>query len=151
MIALNKFAGLHHIANEAPEAMATALDTIEDNLRQQLNNISIMKERFNITEPVGEVKEGEAAEVKPVEGEQRLAGFKHFASEAPEAIEEAFGELYLGLDEIMSQVENLADNCDVTLPDSATEDAPEGAADGEPASEEPSKEETEETADEEKA
>ena len=120
-----KFANMQRIASEEPEAMASALTTIEDMLREQLNNISVMKENFGITEPAGEVKEGVPVEVKPVEGEQRLAGFKRFAAEAPEAIAEALGEFYLAMDEVMAVTENLADNLDVDLPTGTPEeDAP---------------------------
>lgn len=114
-----KFAALKRIAADNAEDVADALTTIEDNLREQLNNISVMKENFGITEPVGEIKEGVPAEVKPVEGEQRLAGFKRFANEAPEAIQEALGEFYLAMDEVMAMTENLADNLDVDLPTDA--------------------------------
>lgn len=111
-----KFANLQRIAAENPDAMAEAITKIEDSLREQLNNLSILKENFGITAPVGEVKEGEPSEVKEVEGAERLAGFKRIANDAPEAIEEALGEFYLAMDEIMAQTENLADNLDIDLP-----------------------------------
>lgn len=132
----NKFAGLKRVAAEVPEAMATALTAIEDKLREQLNNISVLKENFGITAPVGEVVEGAPAEVKEVEGAERLAGFKRIAEENPQGVEEALGEFYLAMDEVMAMTENLADNCDITLPDALpTEEglpAKEGTGDDNP-------------------
>lgn len=124
-----KFAGLKRVASEAPEAVATALTAIEDTLREQLNNISVMKENLGIVAPVGEVKEGEPVEVEEVQGAERLAGLKRLANESPELLEEAIGEFYLAMDKVMAQTENLADNLDMDLPSGAPDEVEEAGDD----------------------
>lgn len=123
-----KFAALKRIAAENPEAIAEAIDGLKSQLSEQLNNLTILQENLGIKEPVGEVKEGEPVEVKDVEGEEKFAGLKHLAAEEPAQLEEAFGEFYLAMDNIMAQTEALADNLDITLPDAAPVDVETEAA-----------------------
>ena len=116
-----KFATLKRIATENPEGVAQAISTLKQKLQDQVDNLSAMEENLGAGGPPAPI-EGDPAPVAPVPGapatvEARLAGLRRIAEEAPDQIEEALGEFYLGMDEVLALTENLADNLGVNLPD----------------------------------
>ena len=139
-----KFAALKRIAQENPEGVDQAIGTLIDKLQAQIDNLTTMRENLGggPAPEGGEVVEGAPAPAAPVPGapatiEARLAGLKRVAADAPDQIEEAIGEFYQGIDEVLALTENLADNLDITLPTAAPEEG----------SDEPVGEEVEEPAD----
>ena len=135
-----KFAGLKRIAAEEPGAVDAAIDTLKAKLTEQLENLETMQahlrggapapaeggpvgelgddpdaglhgEGIAVPEPAADENGTPLGEAKPI-----MAGLKRIAADAPEAIEEALGEFYLAMDEVLALTENLADHLDIDLP-----------------------------------
>ena len=157
-----KFAGLKRIAAEEPGAVDAAIDTLKAKLTEQLENLETMQahlrggapapaeggpvgelgddpdaglhgEGIAVPEPAADENGTPLGEAKPI-----MAGLKRIAADAPEAIEEALGEFYLAMDEVLALTENLADHLDIDLPvgenpmgEPEGDDTPEPPAEGE--------------------
>ena len=121
-----KFAGLKRIAAEEPGAIDAAIDTLKAKLTEQLENLTTMQDILRGGDGAAADEGGEGIAVPPPAGDEEgtplgeakpvMAGLKRIASDTPEDVEEALGEFYLAMDEVLALTENLADNLDIDLP-----------------------------------
>ena len=101
-----KHAGLKRLAAEAPEEISTKVETLKQKLLSQVENLENMQAHLDMSP----------------EAEEKFAGLKRTAAEEPEEIDAAFEEIYLGLDDIMADMESLSDSLGVELPSTVVKD-----------------------------
>lgn len=106
-----KFASLKRLAAESPEQVNEAIEFIKGKLSDSLNNLTILQENLGAV-----TLDANGQNPKPVEGDAKFASFKRIAEEKPELMEQALGEFYGDMDEVMAFTENLADHLDLDLP-----------------------------------
>ncbi len=143
-----KFATLKKLAEEHPEEVADAIAGIRDiaqgvadNAANILDNLNLADQEVGMDAPVEEgAEEGETVLAKKAAAKRshrlRYAKLRRTADAAPEAMEAAIGDLYMGLDDACDAVEALAENLDIELPTDEPEEGEEGEKVEEPVAEE---------------